>query len=54
MNKIDYIIKEDNTQNVFLSENALDICEILQKYYKYLLSSNLNPFTTNFTTNHWH
>jgi len=39
MNKIDYIIKEDNTQNVFLSENALDICEILQKYYKYLLDS---------------
>jgi len=35
------VIKEDNTQKVFLSENALDVLEILQENYAYIHESML-------------
>jgi hypothetical protein len=35
----EYIIKDDNTQKVFLSEDTLDVVEILEKYYGYILDA---------------
>ena len=32
----DYIIKEDNTQKIFLSENTLNVADILKKHYIYI------------------
>ena len=31
--------RDDNTQNVFLSENSFDVCDILKKNYTYLLEA---------------
>ncbi|WP_296875199.1 GNAT family N-acetyltransferase [uncultured Methanobrevibacter sp.] len=36
---MDIITKDDNTQKVFLSENALDVLEILEAHYPYILDS---------------
>ena len=32
----DYIIKEDNTQKIFLSENTLNVVDILKEHYAYI------------------
>ena len=39
MVKIDYLIREDNTQKIFLSENDIGVTEILKKYYPYIFDS---------------
>nr|WP_294999210.1 GNAT family N-acetyltransferase [uncultured Methanobrevibacter sp.] len=39
---MDIIIKDDNTQKVFLTENTLDVCEILEEHYLYILESIRN------------
>ena len=36
---MDIIVKEDNTKKVFLSENTLDVTEILEKHYPYICQS---------------
>ncbi len=33
---MDIITKDDNTQKVFLSENTLDVMEILENHYPYI------------------
>ena len=42
MNEINFIIREDNTQNVFLSEDAFDLLEILKANYPYICDSIQN------------
>lgn len=39
MPKINYLIRENNTQKVFLTENTLDVIEILNKNYPYIYNS---------------
>lgn len=39
MEKIDYIQRDNNTQKVFLTENTIDINELLTENYNYILDS---------------
>lgn len=39
MEEIRYIIRQDDSQRVFLTEDTLDVFDILEKYYGYLLDA---------------
>ena len=39
MSNIDLIVKENDNQKVFLSENTIDVLDILEKYYPYIYES---------------
>ena len=39
MSNADIIVKEDNAQRVFLSEDTINVMEILDEYYSYILDS---------------
>ena len=39
MKKIDFLIRENNKQKVYLTENTLDVTDILQNDYEYIYDS---------------
>ena len=42
MNEINFIMRDDNTQNVFLSEDAFDVFDLLKANYPYIYESIQN------------
>ena len=39
MKNIDYLIRKDNTQKVYLTENTIDITPLLNETYPYIIDS---------------
>ena len=39
MENIDYLIRNDNTQKVYLTENTIDITPLLNETYPYIIDS---------------